>query len=383
MRVESLRHAPLLLSGLLLVNLSLSGCAGGASGGAGPAATKGTQALLARHACCASELDGVVRQLKGELARRAKVRQVVGAAAATTPPDPAIAQAKERLATAKVHYLALKLKPARKELEQALDALKKAHAVGLNEQLAETHLYLAGVSYAERDREGMAGHCAAVMRYRPEIVVDQDVFSPPVHRCLKKARKQRQRKVRLVSSPPGATVFWDGRRLGKAPVELASVAEGAHYLALRHPLFQPWQRQLHVAADVEIPATLVPLAPAQIVAAVAKDPTLGSVAAAALQVDALIVVQDSNPEQLRYTAANTKKHSAGQLSRVSPSARIAALVEGLLPARMTREGGTKSRWWIWVVAAGGAVAAGAATAAIVASGSSGGDDPRPFRLPLP
>jgi serine/threonine protein kinase len=69
-------------------------------------------------------------------------------------------------------------------------------------------------------------------------------------------------QLKVVTTPPDATVLLDGRRLGRSPYQGAvDVATGSHTLKIRHPGYVPQKLEIQLDADVTREIELVRAAP--------------------------------------------------------------------------------------------------------------------------
>ena len=342
--------------------------------------------IALRASCCRAGLQQAQREVVVALKERARLRLIVAATPAPLAQEPSPDPVRRSFERAKALYRELRLDQAKAAFEGILKRLSGAPLTGLNQEFAETHLYLAAVHYAEQRAAEMAAHCAAAVRYRPTLAVDRDLFSPPVQLCIRAAlRTMRKRTVKVVTTPPGAVVYWDGVSAGQTPAVLKGVGEGVHTLAIRHPLYRRWLRQIHVMADAELPATLELLPSAELAVALAAHPALQSVAVRALGVDALVVLSEGEADTLVVAGATRTRHSAVRVSRLTPPAGVRDWFAKLLPPKTAPSEHSRARgtWVYWAIgAAGAALVAGTAAAVAVAS-SGDSDTARPFRLPLP
>ena len=74
---------------------------------------------------------------------------------------------------------------------------------------------------------------ARLIALTPERELDPGVFSPALvkaHRKLRRERKRKRGTIHVVTAPPGAEVWVDGQRRGRAPLSVAVLA-GEHFVA--------------------------------------------------------------------------------------------------------------------------------------------------------
>ena len=55
--------------------------------------------------------------------------------------------------------------------------------------------------------------------------------------------------LNVVSRPPGATVFLDGKLVGTTPLSLPSVTAGSHAIRLEHDGYRRWTSSIRVVAS--------------------------------------------------------------------------------------------------------------------------------------
>ena len=164
----------------------------------------------------------------------------------------AITEARERVTKADDQIKKLKFKEATLELEKAVTILEGQHAFIDFKELTEAYLNLA-VAYIRlgQDSEGEK-LLVNVARLDPDTKLDTEKYPPVfVNTFEKMARKAKKGKrgVIQVEGAAGATVFLDGREVGKAPLKIKEVVKGTHYLRATAPGGDVWADRVDVAPE--------------------------------------------------------------------------------------------------------------------------------------
>ncbi|MBI5545806.1 MAG: PEGA domain-containing protein, partial [Deltaproteobacteria bacterium] len=168
-------------------------------------------------------------------------QDAAAAAVAAKPVNPAppkdasaLAEAKERSSKADEAVKKLKFKQAVDELERVVAILEVQHPYIDFAELVNAYLTLA-VSYFRRGQDSDGEKILAqVVRLDPERKLDAEKYPPVFLRTFdnvsRKVKKASRATIQVEPTSAGATVFLDGRQVGKAPLLLKDVIKGAHFL---------------------------------------------------------------------------------------------------------------------------------------------------------
>jgi hypothetical protein len=165
----------------------------------------------------------------------------------------ALAEARERLGKSEEFIRKLKFKPAVDALEKAIGLLEAQHPYIDFQELTEAYLSLA-VAYFRLNQESEGEKLLLqVVRLDPELKLDTEKY-PPVfvntfEKMARKARKAKRGAILVQPTSAGATVFLDGRDVGRAPLRIKDVIKGAHYLRVAPPGGEVWAERVDVAPD--------------------------------------------------------------------------------------------------------------------------------------
>jgi hypothetical protein len=96
----------------------------------------------------------------------------------------------------------------------------------------------AALSDAGREKEADdVFRRALVMETGVDMPPDQ--YAPSILKRFKRAKADLARQMRssitVTGRPEGATVFWDGRRVGALPITISDAVPGEHWLTAQHP----------------------------------------------------------------------------------------------------------------------------------------------------
>ncbi len=132
-------------------------------------------------------------------------------------------------------YESLQLQKARKSFTAALKKYESSLALLKDfNPVVETLLMLSVCNYRlDKENEG-AKMLVKVIRLRPDLVLDPAKYPPMFRNTMKSIRKRLLRKTRgeleVVANSDGATVFFDGKKVGTSPLLLKDLVPGEHYL---------------------------------------------------------------------------------------------------------------------------------------------------------
>jgi len=126
-------------------------------------------------------------------------------------------------------------------LEQTVSALEELLAFAKKRDFAETLLAL-GVAHARAgDAKAAYRTFVRLLVWRPMIRFDTAKFGPkdlPVFERARRAIKKRKRgSIELLSDPPGAKAYVDGRFMGVTPTVAFGLPVGRHYATFKKPGF--------------------------------------------------------------------------------------------------------------------------------------------------
>ncbi len=160
-----------------------------------------------------------------------------------------LAEAKEHANKADELIKKLKFKPAADELEKAIALFEGQHAYVDFGELTSAYLSLA-VAYfrlsQDSDGERMLSQ---VIRLEPDRKLDAERFPPVFLRIFDnlggKLRGAPRGSIQ-VTGASGATVFLDGRELGKSPLQINDVIKGRHFLAVVPASGDVWADRIEV-----------------------------------------------------------------------------------------------------------------------------------------
>ncbi len=132
-------------------------------------------------------------------------------------------------------YEQLELQKAHKVFTAALEKYEQSLALLEDfDPVVDTLLMLSVCSYRlDREDEG-AKMLIKVIRLRSKLQLDPAKYPPMFRNTMDKIRTRLLRKTRgqleVVANTDGATVYFDGRKVGTAPILLKDLVPGEHYL---------------------------------------------------------------------------------------------------------------------------------------------------------
>lgn len=169
----------------------------------------------------------------------------------TADQDPRIAQAKQKLETARKAINQLDAAKAEKLLLEAESLFTDAAgSLSTHAELLEVYLLLGNV-YLGLGRSAAAAEVfGRAARLDPRFIPDPAKHPPQVVRQLRIKQAAMRRaglgRLQIMSKPPGQS-FVDGRFLGTTPVTVRSLSPGSHIVSVRRPGFRTW------TATVDVP----------------------------------------------------------------------------------------------------------------------------------
>jgi hypothetical protein len=171
--------------------------------------------------------------------------------------DKAYAQAKEQQARGDEYIEKLKFKPAADTFEKAIE-LYRANADWLTDftPLADAYLKLSVAMFRLGREEEGEDLLLNVVRLDPGRELKKDQYPPLfIHifdNLKKKAVKKGKGSLKVVSAPPGAKAFVDGRETGETPLLVRDLLIGEHYVRVEKAGLPPWAGRVDVRKDREI-----------------------------------------------------------------------------------------------------------------------------------
>ena len=177
--------------------------------------------------------------------------------------DKDLKQAGKLLAKGVKHYQGLQLDKAHKAFSAALAKYEKSLALMADfSPVVDTLLMLSVCSY-RLDREGEgAKMLVKVIRLRPALVLDPEKYPPMFRNTMDTIRKRLLRKTRgeleVVANADGATVFFDGNKVGTTPILLKDLVPGEHYVRVEKDELQTFASKTVIVPTkkVRVAATL-------------------------------------------------------------------------------------------------------------------------------
>ncbi|MBW2701475.1 MAG: PEGA domain-containing protein [Deltaproteobacteria bacterium] len=177
--------------------------------------------------------------------------------------DKALKKAQALQAKGEKAYAKLKLAVASKSFRGALARYERSVALLTDFSPLLDSMLMLSVCYYRMDKEDEgAKMLVKVIRIKPDIVLDAEKYPPMFRNTLDKIRKRLLRKTRgeaeVVANIEGATVFFDGRKVGATPVILKELVPGEHYVRVEKEGLQSWAGKVVVVSTkkVRILATL-------------------------------------------------------------------------------------------------------------------------------
>ncbi len=146
--------------------------------------------------------------------------------------DTSAAEIDDLLARSRAHSEQFREQQARQALIKA-EGVFRASATITVAPLVKILLARARLHSDLGDMLAARADLARLIALAPNHILDPGVFSPGLvkaHRKLRRKRKRKRGTIHVVTAPPGAEVWVDGRRRGRAPLSVAVVA-GEHFVA--------------------------------------------------------------------------------------------------------------------------------------------------------
>jgi hypothetical protein len=118
-------------------------------------------------------------------------------------------------------------------LTEAVAAYEEVLAFVKKEQLARAMLALGVAHAASRQPKRALAVFQGLLTWRPRFAYDPDTYDPAHLPLFERARaiasKSKRGSVELVTDPPGAQAYVDGKKEGETPIVVFGLPVGAHY----------------------------------------------------------------------------------------------------------------------------------------------------------
>jgi PEGA domain-containing protein len=146
-----------------------------------------------------------------------------------------LARARSRMDTANDALATFEYDVALERLGQAEAMLSRlAPSAAMFSALADLHRAVGVVQAFRHDNARALAEFALAQRLDPtRTALDRAQYPPPIVKLWEQARERSPRRtsLRMLSEPPGAALFLDGRAVGTAPLVLDDVAVGEHLVS--------------------------------------------------------------------------------------------------------------------------------------------------------
>lgn len=165
--------------------------------------------------------------------------------------QPLAQRARGHLEKGKEFSQGLKPKQAIEEFKEALRILRAIFAsLESLADLEEAHLQL-GMTYQALGKDRRAAReYRMVLLLNPERKLDDTLINPVVVESFNQARERlltsMTGSISLLSKPPGARVFMNGRSVGYTPITIPGVYPGEHYFTMNPDGYKTWSGVLRV-----------------------------------------------------------------------------------------------------------------------------------------
>jgi tetratricopeptide (TPR) repeat protein len=140
-------------------------------------------------------------------------------------------------------YLERGLKAYNKDadFDKTIAELQKAIELGLNDQadLIQARLYLGFAYIGKGQRINAVVEFAKVIHLDPELNLDPKIYSSKIVTVFNETKQSLTDSLTVISTPGGADVYLDGKKVGATPLKLNSVVVGDHILKVVKEFFQP------------------------------------------------------------------------------------------------------------------------------------------------
>ena len=167
----------------------------------------------------------------------------------------ALASAHAGLAMAKELIKKLQFKEAIAELEKAIQRMEGQHPYIDFEDLIDAFLNLAVAHLRQGSDSDGEKALAQVVRLDPARALDPEKFPPVFIRTFdgvgKRLKKAPRSSIEVKSDLAGAEVFLDGRQVGRTPLVIKELIDGAHFLRVG----DTWSSRVEVAAGARVEVT--------------------------------------------------------------------------------------------------------------------------------
>jgi hypothetical protein len=114
-------------------------------------------------------------------------------------------------------------------------------------------LLMLSVCYYRTDHEkDGAMMLVKVIRLKPDLVLDPEKYPPMFRNTAEAIRKKlllkRRGEVEVVANEEGASVFFDGNKVGVTPILMKELVPGEHFLRVEKEGLQPWAGKVTVVS---------------------------------------------------------------------------------------------------------------------------------------
>jgi hypothetical protein len=134
------------------------------------------------------------------------------------------------------------------DFDKTIAELQKAIELGLKDQadLIQARLYLGFAYVGKGQRINAVVEFAKVIHLDPELNLDPRVYSSKIVTVFDETKQSLTDSLTVISTPGGADVYLDGKKVGVTPLKLKSIVTGDHVLKVVKEFFQPKEMDFRI-----------------------------------------------------------------------------------------------------------------------------------------
>ena len=129
----------------------------------------------------------------------------------------------------------------------------KAKQEGLDEKeigfLTRSYDMLGQAQFNNNDQSSAKTAFLKLLEWNPDYQMDEELVSKKIVDLLNIVKRDNLAMLTILSTPPGASVFLDGRNFGSTNIENQYILKGKHKLELRLPGYQSEVREIEIPAN--------------------------------------------------------------------------------------------------------------------------------------
>ncbi|RME25796.1 MAG: PEGA domain-containing protein, partial [Deltaproteobacteria bacterium] len=167
--------------------------------------------------------------------------------------DKELRRAKRAFEKGLKYYQAFNFDKAARAFESALKRYSKSIALLQDMQPVLDTLLMLSVCYYRTEKEDLGRKMLEkVIRLKPDLQLDPSRYPPVFRNTAERIRKRlllkRRGELEVIANVDGATVYFNGQKVGTTPLVMKDLLPGEHYLRVEKEGLQAWAQEVKVVS---------------------------------------------------------------------------------------------------------------------------------------